>query len=119
MYGTKTVMDESSSQLNTPKKKSDSAPKGLGGSGLASKQSSIDAFGGESEVRTLNEEDGALNLSTTKRASELLTKTIPSYAKRFSLSLAQPPTSESEKIAATPPERAEPLSAQLSRSAEP
>ena len=48
-------------------------------------------------------------MSAKKRASEIITKTIPSYAKRFSLLLAPPPAS-AEKVTATPPERAQPLS---------
>lgn len=116
MYGTKTVLDESGSQLNTPKKRRDSAPKVLGGSGSASQQSSIEAFGADAEVLTPNEEDGTLHLSTRKRASDIVTKTIPSYAKRFSLLLARPTTAEAaeEKIAG-PTARVN----ALSRSAEP
>lgn len=50
-------------------------------------------------------------MSSKRRASDIITKTIPSYAKRFSLLLAPLPAStEKEKITATPPECAQPLS---------
>jgi hypothetical protein len=52
-------------------------------------------------------------VSTKRRASDIITKTIPSYAKRFSLLLAPSPAAaekEKEKIAGTPPEHAQPSS---------
>ena len=79
MYGTNHVAGESPM---TPKKRSDSAPKVLGTS--QSMQSSSEAFGGDLEDAEKTNE-GALNVSVKKRASDVMTKSIPNMARKLSI----------------------------------